>query len=70
MFGLGFGYVFILLVFSLWWEILVLYGLLFLWIGCGILLLIGENIVVVVFCYWFVVLIGVILIVWVIFWLV
>ena len=62
--GLGLDHVFTLSVPSLWRETPAPYGPLFLWIGRGISVLTGENIVAAVLCHRVVVLIGVGLIVW------
>lgn len=62
--GLGLGHVFTLSVPSLWRETPAPYGPLFLWLGRGISMLTGENIVAAVLCHRLVVLFGVSLIVW------
>ncbi|CPR12198.1 integral membrane protein [Mycobacterium bohemicum DSM 44277] len=62
--GLGLSHVFTLSVPSLWRETPAPYGPLFLWIGRGISVVTGENIVAAVLCHRVVVLIGVALIVW------
>jgi alpha-1,6-mannosyltransferase len=62
--GLGLSHVFTLSVPSLWRETPAPYGPLFLWIGRGISVLTGENLVAAVLCHRLVVLVGVGLIVW------
>lgn len=62
--GLGLDHVFTLSVPSLWRETPAPYGPLFLWIGEGISVLTGDNIVAAVLCHRLVVLVGVGLIVW------
>ncbi len=62
--GLGLSHVFTLSVPSLWRDTPAPYGPLFLWIGRGISILTGENIVAAVLCHRLVVLVGVALIVW------
>jgi len=62
--GLGLSHVFTLSVPSLWRETPAPYGPLFLWIGRGISVVTGDNIVAAVLCHRIVVLIGVALIVW------
>ncbi len=62
--GLGLSHVFTLSVPSLWRDTPAPYGPLFLWIGRGISVLTGENIVAAVLCHRIVVLIGVAMIVW------
>jgi alpha-1,6-mannosyltransferase len=62
--GLGLSHVFTLSVPSLWRETPAPYGPLFLWIGRGISVVTGDNIVAAVLCHRVVVLIGVALIVW------
>ena len=62
--GLGLSHVFTLSVPSLWRDTPAPYGPLFLWIGRGISVLTGENIVAAVLCHRLVVLVGVALIVW------
>lgn len=62
--GLGLDHVFTLSVPSLWRETPAPYGPLFLWIGEGISVITGDNIVAAVLCHRLVVLVGVGLIVW------
>ncbi|MGK2903456.1 MAG: polyprenol phosphomannose-dependent alpha 1,6 mannosyltransferase MptB [Mycobacterium sp.] len=62
--GLGLDHVFTLSVPSLWRETPAPYGPLFLWIGEGISVITGGNIVAAVLCHRLVVLVGVGLIVW------
>lgn len=62
--GLGLDHVFTLSVPSLWRETPAPYGPLFLWIGEGISVITGDNIVAAVLCHRLVVLLGVGLIVW------
>ncbi|HKO33686.1 polyprenol phosphomannose-dependent alpha 1,6 mannosyltransferase MptB [Mycobacterium sp. AMU20-3851] len=62
--GLGLDHVFTLSVPSLWRETPAPYGPLFLWIGEGISVVTGDNIVAAVLCHRLVVLLGVGLIVW------
>ncbi len=62
--GLGLSHVFTLSVPSLWRDTPAPYGPLFLWIGRGISVLTGHNIVAAVLCHRLVVLAGVGLIVW------
>jgi alpha-1,6-mannosyltransferase len=62
--GLGLSHVFTLSVPSLWRETPAPYGPLFLWIGRGISVLTGQNIVAAVLCHRLVVMTGVAMIVW------
>ena len=62
--GLGLSHVFTLSVPSLWRETPAPYGPLFLWIGRGISVVTGQNIVAAVLCHRLVVLTGVAMIVW------